>query len=377
MAGIYIHIPFCRQACHYCDFHFSTNLSKQEEMVDAISWEIRDRRDYLHEDVETIYFGGGTPSLLSGLQLKKLFDTINQNFNISGKAEITLEANPEDLTEEYSNTLLDSGINRLSIGIQTFDEQKLKWMNRVHTADEAIQGYENARATGFSNISLDLIYAIPDHDREEWKKDLASINSLNPEHISLYGLTIEEKTVFRKWEKENKLIQVPEDAAAEQYLYAIDFLKAQGYNQYEVSNFGREGYHSRHNHAYWAGVPYLGVGPGAHSFDGQNTRSFNVRNNARYMKAINESLEHVEHEALSDIQRINERILTGLRTKKGVDLNQIASLADHRLEELHSDFLNEMERKNMIERVDEFLRLKPHGFLVADEIALRLFFSDE
>lgn len=346
-------------------------------MVDAISREIRDRKEYLNEEVETVYFGGGTPSLLSGSQLKKLLDTINQNFNVSGKAEITLEANPEDLTEEHSRTLYDCGINRMSIGIQTFDEQKLKWMNRIHSSDEAIEAYEHARAAGFENISLDLIYAIPDHDRDKWKKDLESITSLNPEHISLYGLTIEEKTVFGKWEKDNKLIQVPEDAAAEQYLFAINFLKSKGYNQYEVSNFGKGGYHSRHNHAYWAGTPYLGVGPGAHSFDGQNTRSFNVRNNAKYLKAINENQGFTEHEKLSDIQRINEQILTGLRTKKGVDMNRIASLAGQRLEELHSGFLNEIERKNMIELVDGFLRLKPSGFLVADEIALRLFFPDE
>ena len=346
-------------------------------MVDAIVTEIINRKDYLQEKVETIYFGGGTPSLLTPPQLQKLLEVVYKHFNISETAEITLEANPEDLTVDHSQALHNCGINRLSIGIQTFDEQKLQWMNRAHSSQEAIQGYENSRGAGFENISLDLIYAIPDHDQTAWNKDLESITSLNPEHISLYGLTIEEKTVFGKWEKDNKLIQVPEDGAAEQYLFAIDFLKKNGYLQYEVSNFGKEGFHSRHNHAYWAGIPYLGVGPGAHSFDGKNTRSFNVRNNAKYLKAIAENLEFAEEETLSDTQRINERILTELRTATGVNLKKIQSLTSHRIENLHATFLDELMNKKMIEISGGFLRLQPHGFLVADEIALRLFFPDD
>ncbi|WP_420576889.1 radical SAM family heme chaperone HemW [Ekhidna sp.] len=377
MAGIYIHIPFCRQACHYCDFHFSTNLSRQDEMVDAIAHEIVSRKDYLQDEIVTIYFGGGTPSLLSGPQLEKLLESIHQNFTVSSTAEVTLEANPEDLTKAQSEALYKHGINRLSIGIQTFDEQKLQWMNRIHSSEEAVKAFRNARSAGFENISLDLIYAIPNHDRNAWEKDLKAITSLDPEHISLYGLTIEEKTVFGKWERENQLIQLPEDAAAEQYLFAIDFLTANGYIQYEVSNFGKKGYHSRHNHSYWAGTPYLGVGPGAHSFDGKNTRSFNVRNNVKYLKAINENLEYSEQEELSDIQRINERILTELRTSGGVDLKMIESLSGSRVEDLHTTFLQEIHEKNMIEMTGDFLRLKPHGFLVADEIALRLFFPEE
>ena len=346
-------------------------------MVDAIAKEIISRKDYLHDEIATIYFGGGTPSLLSGSQLEKLLETIHQNFTVSSTAEVTLEANPEDLTKAHSEALYKHGINRLSIGIQTFDEQKLQWMNRIHSSEEAVKAFRNARSAGFENISLDLIYAIPDHDRNAWEKDLKAITSLDPEHISLYGLTIEEKTVFGKWERENKLIQLPEDAAAEQYLFAIDFLTANGYLQYEVSNFGKKGFHSRHNHSYWAGTPYLGVGPGAHSFDGKNTRSFNVRNNSKYLKAINENLEYSEHEELSDIQRINERILTELRTSGGVNLKKIESLSGRRIEDLHATFLQEIRKKNMIEMTDDFLRLKPHGFLVADEVALRLFFPEE
>ena len=345
-------------------------------MVDAIARELSNRKDFLHEELKTIYFGGGTPSLLSQIQLQKLLEAVHQNFSVSSQAEITLEANPEDLTVVHSRALKKCGINRLSIGIQTFDEQKLQWMNRIHSSDEATEAFRNARGAGFENISLDLIYAIPNHDPDAWKTDLESITSLDPEHISLYGLTIEEKTVFGKWAKENKLIQVPEDAAAEQYLFAIDFLNTHGYIQYEVSNFGKEGYYSRHNHSYWAGKPYLGVGPGAHSFDGKNTRSFNIKNNPKYLKAIGENHEYSVQERLSDIQRINERILTELRTTKGIDLNTIESLTGTRLHDLHASFLDEIMQKNMAEMTDGFLRLKPYGFLVADEIALRLFFND-
>lgn len=345
-------------------------------MVNAIAEEIGLKKEYISEEVKTIYFGGGTPSLLSNAQLKKLLDAVYENFEVSKSAEITLEANPEDLSLEHAKSIRENGVNRLSIGMQTFDESRLKWMNRIHSSGEAIRAFENARAAGFENISLDLIYALPDLNEEDWKADLQRIVPLNPEHISLYGLTIEEKTVFGKWKEQNKLIEVPDDDAAQQYLFGIEFLKSKNYKQYEVSNFGKEGFYSRHNNAYWSGTSYLGVGPGAHSFDGENTRTFNVRNNAKYLKAIENNQECSEVETLSGIQRINERILTELRTAKGVDLTRIESLTGSRLENLHSSFLNEMASKNMIDIQDGFLRLKPHGFLVADEIALRLFFSE-
>ena len=314
--------------------------------------------------------------MLSSAQLEKLIKAVLDNYNVSETAEITLEANPEDLTNGHAKSIHQLGVNRLSIGIQTFDEQKLQWMNRIHSSDEARTAFEYARSAGFQNISLDLIYAIPDHNREAWQQDLNQITKMNPEHISLYGLTIEDKTVFGKWERENKLIQVPEDEAAAQYLFAIDFLKSKGYRQYEVSNFGKDGCHSRHNHAYWAGVPYIGVGPGAHSFDGAFTRSFNVRNNAKYLKAINEKLEYTEKEQLSEIQRINERILTELRTANGIDLKALAKLSGANIAEIHSGFLKQMADQNLIELTNDNLRLLPQGFLVADEVALRLFFSE-
>lgn len=344
-------------------------------MVNAIGQEIRSRRDYINETIETIYFGGGTPSLLTKTQFEHLLTSIKENFRLGDSPEITLEANPEDLTPEKASAMYKQGINRLSVGVQTFNEEKLTWMNRVHSSTEAKTAYENARAVGFDNISLDLIYAIPDHDRSDWEKDLSTIVQLDPEHISLYGLTIEDKTVFGKWEKENRLIQVPEDEAAAQYLLAIDFLKRAGFVQYEVSNFGKEGFYSRHNNAYWSGVPYLGVGPGAHSFNG-TTRSFNVRNNPKYIKAIKEGLSYSETEQLSDTQRLNEQILTQLRTAKGLDLIAIEERAGESLLKLHSGFIDELREKDLVATEGNYLRLKSRGFLVADEIALRLFFPE-
>lgn len=375
MAGIYIHIPFCRQACHYCDFHFSTNLKTQNEMVNAISQEIIDRKDYLTGRVDTIYFGGGTPSLLTTDQIKRLLAVIDTNYEVGRNSEITLEANPEDLSAEKALQLYHIGINRLSIGIQTFDEHKLVWMNRAHNSDEALAAFNNARLAGFQNISLDLIYAIPEHSQERWEADLKAITSLNPEHISLYGLTIEDETVFGKWEKQDKLIQLPEDDAAKQYLFAIDFLQTQGYIQYEVSNFGKTGFHSRHNNAYWSRVPYLGVGPGAHSFNG-NSRRFNIRNNSKYIKAIHSGDAYFESEMLSEVQQINEQILTQLRTAKGLNLNALKRISNTDIEELNADFINQIRLQELIDISEGFLCLQPKGFLVADEIALRLFLPE-
>ena len=372
MAGIYIHIPFCRQACHYCDFHFSTNLKPQNEMVDAITKEISSRRDYISEPVSTIYFGGGTPSILETNQIDQLLQVVFKNFEVDARPEITLEANPEDLTEEKAEELKKLGINRLSVGVQTFDSEKLKWMNRVHNSDEILTAFEHSRKAGFDNISLDLIYAIPDHSTKRWEADLQAAVDLSPEHISLYGLTIESGTVFGKWELKNKLIQVREDEAANQYLFAIAFFRNHGYQQYEVSNFGKKNFHSRHNNAYWSGIPYLGVGPGAHSFDGRERR-FNVRSNQKYLKALAVGNQYFESETLSEIQLINEQVLTQLRTSKGLDITKIDSQLNADFIAMKSDFLKEMQHQDLIEIKNGFLSLRPNGFLVADEIALRLF----
>ncbi len=375
MSGVYIHIPFCRKACHYCDFHFSTNLKYQNEMVEAIADEIAYRSDYLNDPIETIYFGGGTPSLLTGFQIQLIIQSVKNTCSISENAEITLEANPEDLSQENAEAFIDSGINRLSIGIQTFSDTKLKWMNRVHSSEQSMDAVRHARKAGFDNLSLDLIYALPNHERTYWENDLRMIVDLDPEHVSLYGLTIEDQTVFGKWEREDKLIQVPEDEAAQQYLFAVDFLKKSNFIQYEVSNFGKEGFKSRHNNAYWNGVSYLGVGPGAHSFNGRSRR-FNVRNNAKYMQADKSGTSYWEEEELSKIQRINETILTSLRTKQGLNLLDIGNQMNLSLEDEYAHFLKEIHDQKLMKIDNGCMRLTSKGFLVADEIALRMFFQE-
>ncbi|MEO1254372.1 MAG: radical SAM family heme chaperone HemW [Bacteroidota bacterium] len=375
MAGIYIHVPFCRQACHYCDFHFSTNLQLLNEMVEAINKELSSRSSYLKDEVQTIYFGGGTPSLLSADLIQSILDKMFDLFDISNEVEITLEANPEDLSESYAKNIKNVGINRLSIGVQTFDDDRLKWMNRAHSSGQSKIAIQHARNAGFDNISLDLIYAIPGHDRGVWNEELEKICSMNPEHISLYGLTIEEKTVFGKWAKENKLDQVSEGNAADQYLHAIEYLKKAGYNQYEVSNFGKNGYHSRHNSAYWRGIPYLGIGPGAHSFNGLSRR-FNMRNNAKYIRAIENDSLYYEEELLSATQLVNEKILTQLRTTQGLNLSEIDEGLDVIFEEMHAELLKSLQNHGLIMRSNGFLRLTSKGFLIADDLALKLFFQE-
>lgn len=344
-------------------------------MINAIGQEIADRNLYLGDEIKTIYFGGGTPSLLSEMQIQSILSSVKDHFSVSKDVEITLEANPEDLSKEKSDELFKLGINRLSIGIQTFFDNKLKWMNRAHSSAEAKQAFLSARDAGFENISLDLIYARPDEGLDAWTSDLNQVVSLNPEHISLYGLTIEEKTVFGKWEKEDKLIQLPEEDAANQYLKAIDYLNKNGFDQYEVSNFSKTGFESKHNGAYWSGTPYLGVGPGAHSFNGKE-RHINIRSNAKYLNLINKGAQHFEVEHLSRTQRINEQILTSLRTIKGLDFDQLKLQWNIDLMEEHYAFITDLIHQKLVVVEDDKIKLLPSGFLIADEISLRLFFPE-
>ncbi len=377
MAGIYIHIPFCKQACHYCDFHFSTNLSLIEQMGQALCSEIILRKNYLEgEAVETIYFGGGTPSVFEPTSLKKILDTIYANFEVLGDVEITLEANPDDLTSKRLSDLKTIGINRLSIGIQTFDDARLKAINRAHSAEEARHCVKQAKKIGFDNLTADLIYALPPADMSYWQQDLAEMINLGLPHISLYGLTIEEKTVFGHWLAKGKLTETPEELAADQYRYAIETLEKAGYQQYEVSNFAKPGFESKHNGAYWAGKKYLGIGPAAHSYN-QDTRAFNVANNAQYIKAISNGtlLETVEQ--LSPIQRINEYILTRLRTKAGIKYSEIKELFQRNFESEKKPVIDLSIREGLVYSNKEGIGLTTDGFMVADEVALRLFYEGE
>lgn len=344
-------------------------------MASAICSELADRSSYLKEEVQTIYFGGGTPSILKRFQIANILKAIEENYQVSANPEITFEVNPEDLDVSMANTLIDLGISRLSMGFQTFNNSKLRWMNRAHTAEKAREAFENARQAGFTNISIDLIYALPHEDQSLWEFDLENVLSLAPEHISLYGLTIEERTVFGKEKHNGALTELDEDRAAQQYLYSIEKMEKHGYRHYEVSNFCKNGYHSRHNHSYWAGTQYLGVGPGAHSFDG-HSRQANIRNNAKYMNAVEDKGGYFETEVLSYIQLLNERILTGLRTASGISLQDIYTKFGVRLDVIYSDLLNDFERRGLINTTKETIRLTTQGFLVADDIALKLFFPE-
>ncbi len=322
MSGIYIHIPFCKQACHYCDFHFSTSMKKAAEMVSALSKEIVMRKnEFQDEAVETIYFGGGTPSRLSIAELRFLISEVYANYEVAENPEITIEANPDDLSEEYLKALSEIGINRLSIGIQSFFEDDLVMMNRAHNSVEAEKCLELATKY-FDNISLDLIYGIPGMSNEKWRKNIEMALSFGISHISSYALTVEPKTALNKLIQTGKIAKPQDEVAAAHFQILVEILENNGFIHYELSNFGKENYFSKNNSAYWLGKKYIGIGPSAHSYDGIS-RSWNVSNNALYLKALEENKLPNEIEILSKNDRYNEYIMTGLRTIWGVSLKRI------------------------------------------------------
>lgn len=322
MSGIYIHIPFCKQTCHYCDFHFSTSLKKKEEMVMALVKEIQMRKMELEkEQIETIYFGGGTPSILSLKEIQVLIDAVYENFNVTESPEITLEANPDDLDDDTIIQLANSPVNRLSIGIQSFFEEDLKLMNRAHNAMEAKRCLQTATQY-FDNISLDLIYGMPNMSNEKWLQNVQTALSFGVPHISSYALTVEPKTALKKL-IEKKVVEAPKDEVAqEHFLVLIEELEKNGFVHYELSNFGKPDYFSKNNTAYWLGKKYIGIGPSAHSYNGKE-RSWNIANNTLYLKAIQENNLPNEVEELTKTDRYNEYIMTGLRTIWGVSLKRV------------------------------------------------------
>ena len=337
MSGIYIHIPFCKQACHYCDFHFSTSMNKKEEMVLALAKEIQMRKSEFEllegarsdTQIETIYFGGGTPSVLQISDLKLLIDTIYKNYTVAPNPEITLEANPDDLTtlsvRAQSRTIFEEyrsiGINRLSIGIQSFFEDDLQLMNRAHNSEEAQKCLEEATKY-FDNISLDLIYGVPGMSNEKWKQNIEKALSFGVPHISSYALTVEPKTAMNKMIQTGKMEAPKDEVAQEHFMILVEMLESKGFIHYELSNFGKENYFSKNNSAYWLGKKYMGIGPSAHSYDGVS-RSWNIANNSLYLKSIQENRLPNEMETLSKADRYNEYIMTGLRTIWGVSLDRI------------------------------------------------------
>ena len=369
MAGLYFHIPFCKQACHYCDFHFSTNLTESQSVVESMGAELDLQKDYLrNQPVQTIYFGGGTPSLLSRNAIEGLTLKSKSVFTVTPDAEVTLEANPDDLSPEKLETLKGAGINRLSVGIQSFQDDLLKFLNRAHNSQLARECLENIRRTGFNNISIDLIYGIPALSLDHWKETIAEAIRFSPEHISTYALTIEEKTVFGHWRKKGKLKAIDEETEALQFELLMDMLGDAGYRQYEISNFAKPGFISRHNSSYWKQSHYLGIGPSAHSYNGLS-RQFNVRNNAQYVRSIQQGLVPFDREILSDENKINEYLLTGLRTDWGCDLDFLRNVLKDDLLIRRGSYLNQILSQGLVSLEDKTLRLTRKGRLLADKIA--------
>ncbi|WP_299834603.1 radical SAM family heme chaperone HemW [uncultured Tenacibaculum sp.] len=322
MSGIYIHIPFCKQACYYCDFHFSTSLKRKEEMIDAIISELTMRKsEFNNEEVKTIYFGGGTPSVLSQKEIDRIITAVYENYKVVENPEITLEANPDDLSAERIENLASSTVNRLSIGIQSFFEKDLKLMNRAHNAEEAKESLSLA-IRHFDNISIDLIYGIPNTTNEEWRENIQTALSFGVPHISSYALTVEPKTALESFIEKGIIDNVDDELAQEQFLILVDELNKAGFQHYELSNFGKEDFFSQNNSAYWQGKKYLGIGPSAHSFNGKQ-RGWNIANNALYIKKIKAGELPLEIEDLSITDRYNEYIMTGLRTIWGVSFQKI------------------------------------------------------
>ena len=375
MAGIYLHIPFCKQACYYCDFHFSTSLKYKTPLLEALAKELVLRKNEIAEEIQTIYFGGGTPSILNRDEIDFLLHIIVENYPVSASPEITLEANPDDLSKEKLIDLSKTKINRLSIGIQSFFDEDLIYMNRAHSAKEAQESLKYAKQY-FSNITIDLIYGVPGLTHERWRDNIQKALDLGIPHLSCYALTVEDKTALAGFIQSGKYQPLNEELANEQFQLLCEILHREGYVHYEISNFGLPGYFSQHNSAYWKGVAYLGIGPSAHSYDGQK-RSWNVSNNVKYIKALQEDTLPSEIEELSLTDKMNEKIMIGLRTIWGISLMEF----QHEFGKEKLDLLLKNASKYIN---DEVLILKPGALMIAekgkfyvDGIASDLFFINE
>jgi len=368
LAGIYIHIPFCRQPCHYCNFHFSTSLRYKNELLSALLKETELQKDYLKQEVvESVYFGGGTPSLLEASEISRLLEQIRQYFPIAPQVEITLEANPDDLTKEKLSAWKKSGINRLSLGVQSFFEEDLQYMNRAHTAEQAKRSISMAMQY-FKNITADLIYGFPLLTNEKWKQNVAQLIASGIPHLSCYALTVEPKTPLAKMIRNKKKEAILPEQQAEQFVWLMQWMQDAGYEHYEISNFARPGYRSRHNAAYWQGKKYLGLGPSAHSYNGQS-RQWNIANNVLYIASLSKQEIPFEKEMLTAAQQVNEYIMTSLRTCEGLLLEKIPEAFRPRLVAGSKKFI---ERGHLIVN-DHTLMLTTEGKLFADGIAAELF----
>lgn len=377
MSGLYIHIPFCVKKCNYCNFHFSTQFNYKSQLIQAIGKELILRKNELITPIETIYFGGGTPSILNYKELEYLFTIIKEHYDISETKEITFESNPDDLSVEYLQFLKNqTPVNRLSVGIQSFIDEDIKFMNRNHNADEAIQSIRSAQDIGFNNITIDLIYGAQTTTHERWMYTLEKAISLGIPHISSYALTVEPKTAFEAQIKKNKLPPIDEEKQAIQFETLRNKLIEHKYIQYEFSNFGKETFFSQHNTSYWKNKPYLGIGPSAHSYNGKDKRSWNVSHNIQYLKAIEKNILNYEEEVISEKDRFNEKIMLGLRTLWGINIDELekefsSSLMKHFYKEL-----KKLEATKKVRISNQIVTIHPESLFFTDGIIAQFFFID-
>jgi oxygen-independent coproporphyrinogen-3 oxidase len=374
LAGIYIHIPFCKKACTYCNFHFSTSLQTKDALLGALKKEISITDLYSPaDDISTIYFGGGTPSLLSSDELTSILSEIRSKFQVRDDAEITLEANPDDINPDTLQSWLQLGINRLSVGIQSFNEAELQWMNRAHNATESMKCIKDIQSAGFTNFSVDLIYGSPLQNNEELLRNLDIIFSNGIPHISCYALTVEPRTALNKMIELHTSPPVDTDRQAEQFQLLLSGMQQAGYEQYEISNFAKPGFRSKHNSSYWQGKPYYGFGPAAHAFDGKNIRRWNIANNALYIQSLSKNTLPFEAETLTDTQRLNEYIMTSLRTSEGLNLSKVRNeFGEKQYLRLSAQSDGFIRQHHMILK-NECLILTNKGKFLADGIASDLF----
>ena len=378
MAGIYIHIPFCKQACTYCNFHFSTNFKQKDAFLTALKKEISLQTDFISSDevIETIYFGGGTPSLLSSAELSNIIETLQQKFTISSDAEITIEANPDDITTAVVKEWMQSGINRLSLGVQSFFDEELTWMNRAHNATHANKSIDDILSAGITDFSVDIIFGSPLLSDAILEQNINIIINKNIPHISCYALTVESKTALQKFIETKKTNPIDVEKQASQFLLIMDKLIDAGYEHYEISNYAKPGMRSKHNSSYWQGKSYYGFGPSAHSFNGKNIRRWNVSNNAIYIKQLAENIIPSEEELLTKTQEINEYIMTALRTTKGIQTAFFAERFGDENSKLLLKHCNQYVLTGKIRVNDNFeISLTREGKLFADGIAADLFFE--
>ena len=376
MSGIYIHIPYCKQACHYCDFHFSTSMKTKNEMIDCIVKEMDIRESEFSKKIDSLYIGGGTPSLMTNLELETIFNGLEKKMSIGDIKEITIEINPEDLISEKLEFYKEIGINRLSIGIQSMNNNILKWMNRSHNKNQIINGLNTVKEIGYENISLDFIYGTPKNLTRDIKDELLEILKFNPTHLSCYHLTIEDGTYFGHLEKKRKIKRIEDDISQKEFQWISEKLKSKNYQHYEISNFALQGKQSFHNSNYWNQSSYIGLGPGAHSFR-NSTRRWNISNNRLYIKNIKAGVPYFEQEVLSPYDLVNEKIMLGLRTLNGLDKNYIFSIVPQSIKDEIESKLNTFLKDEILISTNNIISMNPEKWLLSEYVSRELFILKE